>query len=246
MLSALVFAAAAALPSPSPAPTTVPHLKEIAHVRSTSACGEIAAHANAAIGDALGNDAVLDQTISALRDRGLDGNAIERRHALERLTQLSNRLAVQYADGNGEIRRLRVLADRASTPAAKSNLLAFANWLGGALWRQQRVDRDLDGFIATLDAKDMARFDGIPANLLDASSEEPTRGMRPNVTPPLGGLTVSVKLDPRSVIYPPQPAQSTDGQMALAAAADFVERTAAIQSDESMAASHASALDTGC
>ncbi len=250
MLSLLVFAAVSALPSaaaaPSPAPTATPQLKEIAHVRATSECGEVAAHANAAIGAALGNDAVLDQLISTLRNRGLDGNVIERRNALERLTQLSNQLAAQYGNGNDEVGRLRSLAERAPTPAAKSNLLAFANWLGGALWRQKRIGRDLDGFIAALDAKDMARFEDVPANLLDASPEGSTRGVRPDEVDPFGRIEVSVKLDPRSVTSPPQLIESTDGQMALAAAADFAHRTTAIQSDENMAASHASALNTGC
>lgn len=250
MLSLLVFAAVAGLPSaaaaPSPAPTATPQLKEIAHVRSTSACGEVAAHANAAIGAALSNDAILDQTISLLRDRSLNGNAIERRNALERLTQLSNQLAARYGDGNAEVRRLRALADRAATPAAKANLMAFANWLGGALWRQKRIGRDLDGFIAALDAKDMAQFDGVPANLLDASSESSTWNARSSPTDPMGSVALSVKLDPRSVTSPPQALQPTDDGAALAAAADFAHRVTAIQSDESMAASHASALDTGC
>lgn len=250
MLSLLVFAAVSALPPaglpPTPAPAATPQLKEIAHVRSTSACGEVAAHANAAIGAALGNDAVIDETISALRGRGLDGNAIERRNALERLTQLSNQLASQYGEGNGEVSRLRVLADRATTPAAKTNLLALANWLGGALWRQKRIGRDLDGFIASLDAADMAQFEGVPANLLDATSERPAWGIQPRAEDPLSAITVPVKLGPRSVTVPPQPLESADDRMALAAAADFARRTTAIQSDESMAASHASALDTGC
>lgn len=250
MLTLLVLAVASALPpaaaAPTPAPAATPQLKEIAHVRSTSACGEVAAHANAAIGATLGNDAIIDQTISTLRAPGLDGNVIERRSELERLTQLSNQLAAQYGEGDGEVRRLRTLAARATTPAAKTNLLALANWLGGALWRQKRIGRDLDGFIASLDAAGMARFEGVPATLLDASSESPVRRVQPNMEAPLGGIAVSVKLDPRSVTSPPQPTGSTDDQMAVVAAADFARRSAAIQRDESMAASHASALDTGC
>lgn len=253
MLIALVFAAAAtafpvSAPAASPGPVPTPKLKEIAHVRSTSSCAEVAVHANAAIGDALGNDAILDQTVSALRDNALDGNVIERRSALERLTSLSNRLAERYGDGNGEVRRLRALAERAPTPAAKANLLAFANWLGGALWRQKTIGRDLDGFIATLDAKDMARLDEAQASMAEASRpRRDLRPERPSTTDLLGsGLTVSAQLDPRNVTSPPQPTQQTDDRAAQAAAADFIRRTAAIQSDESMAASHASALDTGC
>lgn len=249
MLAVLVLATvAAALPAATAAPATPgTQLKEIAHVHSTSACGEVAAHANAAIGDTLGNDALLGQTIAMLRGSDLDGNVVERRNALDGLRRLSDRLATQYDAGNDEVRRLRSLAARAATPAAKSNLLAFANWLGGALWRQKRIGRDLDGFIAAMDAKDMADFEDTPASMLDASAAQPNarsvRNSEVDVTP---GLSVTLKLAPRSVTSPPQPAALADDQLARAAAADFALRTGAVQSDESMAAGHASALDSGC
>ena len=74
MLDRIVLVAAltaSALPSPAPSPQA-PALKTIATVRASARCADIITHANSAIDKTLNNDAVISQTITALRMTNLD------------------------------------------------------------------------------------------------------------------------------------------------------------------------------
>ncbi len=243
------FAAAPPVIAASPAPA----LKVIANVRSTSRCAEIVTHANSAIGSALNNDVQLQQLITRLRAVNLDdGNPIHRRNGLDALGEFAKNVTKQSRSADDEVKRLRALAEKSNDPQEKKELKAFADALGGALWRQQKVARDLNGYLAAVDFQDMATFTesqkeanrivfGVPdpylASVADARAtngidrnrvpNDPSTGMRP---PPLGH----------------DPNQPTATQEATAAARDFESRLPDITTDENGAAQHVNAALARC
>jgi hypothetical protein len=250
MLDLLVFAVVAAVaPAPTASATPAPVLTEIAHVHSTSpACAELVTHANAAIGTALGNDDVLNRAIHSLQTVDLEGNSIMRRNSLEQLGELADHVNDRYRTGNGEVQRLRAIAANAPTPAGKAELLSFANWLGGALWRQKTIARDLDGFIATMDAKDMATFDESQQQASEGTiGQSDPRISRPYEFNAVGPLTATgPKLAAGNAPPMNDLGRATDDQLAAAAARDFLARTTAITNDEAMAADHVIGATSGC
>jgi len=149
----------AAAPPPLVSASPAPALKVIANVRSTSRCAEIVTHANSAIGSALNNDVQLQQLITRLRAINLDdGNLIHRRNGLDALGEFAKNLTQQSRSADDEVKRLRALAEKSTDPQEQKELKAFADALGGALWRQQKVARDLNGYLASVDFQDMATF----------------------------------------------------------------------------------------
>jgi hypothetical protein len=144
--------------SPAPAPTPV--LKTIITVKSSPFCGSLAAHVNAAIGSAVENDESLAAVITGLRSNALAGSSLQRSNELQRLSALATAIYKQYRSGEEEVQRLRVLASKTTDPQEKLAVDASADALGGALYRQHLVQRDLDGFVSYLYASDMASNDG--------------------------------------------------------------------------------------
>jgi hypothetical protein len=237
----------AAAPPPAPAATAAPALKVIASVRSTPRCAEIVTHANSAIGSALNNDVLIAQTITRLRAYNLDdGNPIHRRNGLDALGEFAKNLTKQSRSADDEVKRLRALAEKSTDPQEKKELKAFADSLGGALWRQQKIARDLNGYLASVDFQDMATLTesqkeannavfgvadpfiasaGDARNAAQANSDrnrnqiDPSTGMHP---PPLG----------HDINQP------TATQEASAAARDFESRLPDITTDENGAAQH--------
>ena len=242
---ALVFAAltaATASPSPVPSPSTAPKpaLKEIAAVRASASCGEIVTHANSAIAGALRNDAVVGQTISRLRTVDLDdGNSIHRRNGLQALGDYAKTLMQQSRSADNEVKRLRTLAEKSADPLQKKELKAFADELGGALWRQQKIARDLNGFLASVDFRDMMALDEDQrkANVAALGVEDPSIDQ-----PAEWGRTDPQVRDSRlrDGSHGFAARQSTATAQAKAAASDFQSRVEAIATDEALAAGHAS------
>jgi len=241
--------AAGAVPAPMPTTSPLPALKVIANVRSTPRCAEIVAHANTAISSALNNDAVILQTITRLRAVNLDdGNPIHRRNGLDALGDLAKTLMMQSRSADDEVKRLRKLAKESSDPQEQRDLKAFADELGGALWRQQTIARDLNGYLAAVDFRDMTAWDesqqnmnkavfGVPDPLI-ALPTDVAQGANPrNPNPPLTPSTVP------HLGHGPQP---TATQQAQAAARDFQRRMAGIGVDEGDAASHVDGAIKGC
>ncbi len=157
MSVAFLLAIAIAGASPSPAPAATPALKTIVSVKSSSRCAEIITHANGAIGATLSNDSEINHTISWLRLVDFDdGNAIHRRNSMNALGDMAKTLMQQARSGDDEVKRLRKIASQTKDPKAAKDLKDFADELGGALWRQQKIARDLNGFLAYEDFKEMA------------------------------------------------------------------------------------------
>ncbi len=243
----------ASAPPPVPAATAAPALKVIASVRSTPRCAEIVTHANSAIGSALNNDVQLQQLITRLRAFNLDdGNPIHRRNGLDALGEFAKNLAKQSRSADDEVKRLRALAEKSTDPQEQKELKAFADALGGALWRQQKIARDLNGYLASVDFQDMATFTegqqqanravfGVPDPYISAAADT-----RPNA----GTDRMHNSIDPSTGMHPPplghDPNVPTATQEATAAASDFQSRLPDITQDENNAAQHVTAALSRC
>jgi hypothetical protein len=235
---------------PSPQPSATPALKTIASVRASARCADIITHANSAIDKTLNNDRVITQTITALRMTNLDDtNPIKRRNNLNALGDMAKTLMQQSRSGDDEVKRLRDLAKKTKDPDEAKALNQFANELGGALWRQQKIARDMNGFLAYVDFHDMAQWSEADQNLnqsvfgvsdplaqapRDFNGSTGVRGgtglWRPQAPPHLGH----------------DPTDPTPGMQAKWAADDFQNRIPDILLDESHAASHVDNALTGC
>lgn len=246
MLDRMVLIAAltaSALPSPAPSPQA-PALKTIASVRASTRCADIITHANSAIDKTLNNDAVISQTITTLRLTNLDdSNDIHRRNTLNSLGNLAKTLMEQARSGDDEVKRLRDMAKKTKDPDAAKALADFANELGGALWSQQKIARDMNGFLAYVDFRDMSQWSESDQNMNSAvfgvkdplsqnpPEFNPTHNGQPGWRPPALGHDAT---DP------------TPGQQAKWAAADFQKRIPDIVLDENHAATHVEPALSGC
>jgi hypothetical protein len=242
---------------PVTAASPAPVLKVIASVRSTPRCAEIVTHANSAIGSALNNDVTLQQMITRLRAVNLDdGNSIRRRNGLAALGDFAKTLTLASRSADDEVKRLRALAAQSKDPTEQKELKAFADLLGGALWRQQKVARDLNGYLASVDFQDMATFTegqqqanravfGVPDPLAtypyDVIAQQraaQARG-RGGQMDPTTGLQAMPNLGH-------DPNHPTATQEAAAAASDFESRLPSITLDENGAAQHVAAALARC
>jgi hypothetical protein len=248
----LVAALTVALSSPAPAASPAaqaspaPELKTIASVRASARCADIITHANSAIDKTLDNDRVIGQTITALRTTNIDdSNSIHRRNNLSALGDMAKTLMQQARSGDDEVKRLREVAKKTKDPDEAAALKAFADELGGALWRQQTIARDMNGFLAYVDFRDMTMWSESDANMntavfgvADPLAQTPTdfsHSRDPGVT-----------WRPRPPALGHDPSDPTPGQQARWAADDFQKRLPDIVVDENHAASHVDTALTGC
>jgi hypothetical protein len=228
----------AASPSPVPAPAASPALKTIASVRASARCAAIITHANGAIDKTLNNDRVITQTIATLRMTNLDdGNEIHRRNGLNALGDLAKTLMLQARSGDDEVKRLRDIAAKTTDPDSAKALKSFADELGGALWRQQKIARDLNGYLAYVDFHDMSQWSEADQNMNRAVF---------GVNDPLAEMPSDFQNHTQSgQSWPPMKPHlghdSTDPtatQYAKQAADDFQKRIPDIVIDENHAATH--------
>jgi hypothetical protein len=235
----------AVLPPPAPAPapsaSAAPQLKTIATIRVSPRCASIITHANSAISTTLSNDQIIGQTISTLRLTNLDdGNAIHRHNGLQALGDLAKNLMQASRSGDDEVKRLRKLAAETKDPDSAKALKDFANELGGALWRQQKVARDLNGFLAYQDFHEMTQWDesqkamnqatfGVPDPLTQAPTDFQRVGA-PTPHPHLGH----------------ESGDASATQQAKWAADDFQSRIPDILRDENLAAGNIDGAIKGC
>jgi hypothetical protein len=250
---------AAVLSSPAPAPSSnaqaspAPALKTIASVRASARCADIITHANSAIDKTLDNDRVITQTITALRITDLDdSNSIHRRNNLNALGDLAKTLMLQSRSGDDEVKRLRDLAKKTKDPAEAQALKEFADELGGALWRQQKIARDVNGFLAYVDFRDMTQWSEADKNVNTAvfGVQDPLAETPTDFSDTRGGITStrygSGMWRPRPPMLGHDPSDPTPGQQAKWAADDFQKRIPDIVVDESHAASQVDTALTGC
>lgn len=156
MLLALLVAAP---PAASPAPTATPILTEIVHVRTSPLCSDFSTHANSLIGSATRNDQQLSQLIVALRvDDEWTSNDLRRRRRILEYTAYADQITAEWKRGESEAARLRELAKRTTDKDEQAAIVGTADALAGAMWRQRKIARDLDGFIAYLYTEDIAKI----------------------------------------------------------------------------------------
>ncbi|MGB6984647.1 MAG: hypothetical protein WBD74_01585 [Candidatus Aquilonibacter sp.] len=239
---AIVLAAVTATAATAPSPSPTPLLQTIVTVKSSPICGAFAAHTNAAISSALANDQSLGTTIYMLRSPDLAGSSLDRISEIHHLNELADSIYKQYRAGEREVNELRDLANKATDPDEKVALKAVADALGGALYRQHLMQRDLDGFVNYLYASDMmASDDDTTADpdaprrqlLEDVPGARPLSGLSPIWTPydtPLAG-TESL---------------TDDLTLARAASESFVTRLPALRVDEQTAGARIETAANGC
>ncbi|MEO6913766.1 MAG: hypothetical protein ABI182_07095 [Candidatus Baltobacteraceae bacterium] len=253
MFDLFIFIAAlatAASPSPSSAPIfrSAPPLKEIVHIRATAACAELAVHANGAITSALHNDSVVASTIATLQHADLQKNVIQRRNELQALGDLAKDMKLAAVSGIGEVAKLREIAEKSRDPVQRIELKAFADLLGGALYRQKQVGNDLNGFLAKMDYKDMSELDDSQKsmNMAVFGSEDPRaifpREVAPGNTPRRVSSQDAGQLLPNTSLEQ----KLSDDQLAANAAADFQARVSGISNDEALANQHTLGAVSGC
>lgn len=227
-LTALIAAIQpAAAPTASPGP-----LREIGHVRAT-VCGSVVVHANSAISSAISNDRALANTIFHLRNANFEGNPLERQQGVNALSLLAAQLGEDAAHGDSEVKRLRAMASHTTDPTRKAQLETFTDALGGALHRQQNVARDLNGFLAYLDYRDMHDQSEQQSAMNAAISPNAEVGQNGRALP-LNALTLR------------DSKRESPNAMAQEAAVDFQGRIAEIAADETKAADHAEGAVSGC
>jgi hypothetical protein len=239
---AIVLAAVTATAATAPSPSPTPLLKTIVTVKSSPLCGAFAAHTNAAIGSALANNQSLGTTILTLKSPDLAGSPLDRTSEIHHLNDLADQIYKQYRLGEKEVSLLRDLANQATDPDEKAALKAAADALGGALYRQHLMQRDLDGFVNYLYASDMMASDDDPTQdpdaprrqfLDDVPGARPLVGLSPIWTPsemPLAG-TESL---------------NDDVTMARAASTDFQQRIPALMQDEQTAGNRIETAADNC
>ena len=230
---AIVLAALTASVSPSPSPT--PLLKTIVTVKTSPLCGEFAAHTNAAITSAVQNDQNLGSTIMMLRSNDLAGSSLDRLSEVHHLDSLAGSIYKQYRAGEHEVDQLRALAAKATDPDEKAALKDAADALGGALYRQHLIQRDLDGFVAFLYASDM---------MTDGNDDGPRHPMTQDM-PGAAPTDTAAYWTPSilgAITHPPlmvgTESYDDDLRMAKAASADFQSRMPAVMQDELNAGAH--------
>jgi hypothetical protein len=246
MLSRIVAASIIAIVTPaahvSPSPQPASALKTIATIRVSARCAGIITHANSAITAALSNDQVIGQTIAQLQFNRLDdGNPLHRKNALTSLGDLAKTLMQQARSGDDEVKRLRALAKEATDKNEGQSLKQFADELGGALWRQQTIARDLNGFLAYQDFHDMATMDEDQQRANEATYGAPDPFQHPEA--PVGEQ-LGPDLAPPSLGHDPTDPTST--QQAKWAAQDFQNRIPDIERDENQAATRIDGAIAGC
>jgi hypothetical protein len=161
------------------------------------------------------------------------------------LADLAKQLMQQARSGDDEVKRLRKLAAQTKDPQEAKALKEFADELGGALWRQQKIARDMNGFLAYEDFKEMAT---------PTEAEKNANQSLFGVSDPQSQLPIDFQpRDPQGRPYDPthpslghDPNEPTATQYAHNAADDFALRVPDIVRDEGHAASHIDNVLTGC
>lgn len=227
ILLAALLGAAVVAPAPAPEPSSGP-LKEIGHVRVSPVCGNIVVHANSAISSALRNDATLAHTVDRLQHMDLEANTLSLEQGIRELDNLAGQMRRDAVSGVGEVKRLRELAEKSTDPKRKAELKAFADSLGGALYRQKKAALDLGGFVAYLQYHDMS-----------TPTEDDVKAAR------LGGPDIT-SIPSSSPFYEGMMQKASPNQMATEAALDFAGVLQDIAQDENRAADHTEGAVSGC
>jgi len=232
MLSLLPIVLALASTDPAPAPTSSAKptpLTEIGRVRALPICTPIVVHANSAITTTLDNDRQL--AIITLNLKNVDFermNDLQRRNALESLMKVAGAIRVQSASADSQVKKLREYAKASPDPQRQAELKAFADAIGGAIYRQKKV------------AVEMMRDVTVIQGRTEAAE---ARAIQDRDNPNAENRTVGTTSLQRPVM-PAPPAHFNETMRRIAQ--DLEENNQAILSDEGIAADHSIAATAGC
>jgi len=231
MLSLLPFLIVLAA-GPAAAPTDAPHttpLTEIGRVRSTPICTPIVVHANGAITSALDNDRSLAILTTNLRAMDFDKlNSMQLHHAIDDLMKQAGTIRQNGKLADNEIKQLRAYAAASTDPERKAELKAFADALGGAIYRQTKAAAEfmrdvtiVQGREDAQEARDIkTRDEQLPENM-NAQAVASARTVLPAGPPSYNKVMREI-------------------------ASDLTDRVSAINADEGIAADHSIAATSGC
>lgn len=231
MLSLLpLVVALASTPSPVPASTARPTpLTEIGRVRTTPICTTIVVHANGAITSALDNDRQLAILTTNLLNTDFDRlNSLQRRNAIEDMMKQAGNIRINGKVADGEIKQLRAMALASTDPARKAELKAFADALGGAIYRQTKVAAEFMRDVTIMQGREDAKE---------------VRDIRERNNPPPEGPASMSMVSQRAGM--PDPPRSYN-QVMRSVAADLNDLSTGIIADEGVAADHSIAATSGC
>jgi hypothetical protein len=231
MLSLLpLVVALASNPSPAPTSTARPTpLTEIGRVRTTPICTTIVVHANGAITSALENDRTLAILTTNLKNTDFDRlNFLQRRNAIEELMKQASAVRINGKLADGEIKQLRAYAQTSTDPERKAELKAFADALGGAIYRQTKVAAEFMRDVTIVQGREDAKEVRDIRNRDNAPTENAAMMS-------LGTQRAQVPDPPRSY-----------NQVMRSVAADLTDLSTGIIADEGVAADHSIAATSGC
>jgi hypothetical protein len=138
-----------ALPDPEERELKLAPLKEIGHVKATTAfCQAIIDHAVKAVTLGIDNDRRIEVVQQTMRSSDFDSSLLSKNRALLDLTNQNGPLTEQAVAAEKAAKALRVDAEKAPTPEEAKELNAFADALDGALHRQRTIARDVASMIA--------------------------------------------------------------------------------------------------
>jgi hypothetical protein len=177
-------------PTPTPEASSAARptpLTEIGRVRALPACVPIVAHANGAITQALDNDRTLAMMSINAHSTDFDKqNMFQRRNSIAALMRQAEAIRVASSAGDVEVKKLREYANAATDPQRKAELKAFADALGGALYRQKKAAVEFMRNVTVIqgrEAAEAARADmppvqgkPIPGSAMSQSTEPPRIG----------------------------------------------------------------------
>jgi hypothetical protein len=177
-------------PTPAPEASNAARptpLTEIGRVRALPACVPIVAHANGAITQALDNDRTIAMMSINAHNTDFDKqNIFQRRNSIQALMKQAEAIRVASSSGDVEVKKLREYANAATDPQRKAELKAFADALGGALYRQKKAAVEFMRNITVIqgrEAAETARAEmppvtgkPIPQSLIAQASEPPRIG----------------------------------------------------------------------
>jgi hypothetical protein len=190
-------------------------------------CGDVVVHANGAISAALEDDQALARTIERLRSTDFDEPSASERSGVADLRRLSGDLTDTSARGASEIVRLRGYAVRQDEERQRAELTVFADALGSALDRQQKMAADLARFMALIAYREIR---GDEPMAPDGSEGVPSGFSAPTPSPVSAGFERS----------------GSPTATARATALDFDGRLADVRRDELRAADLSEAAVGGC
>ena len=231
MLSLLPLVVALAS-APSPAPSTAPRptpLTEIGRVRTAPICTTIVVHANGAITSALDNDRTLAILTTNLRQTDFDRlNEIQLRNAINTLMDQAGKVRIAGKAADDEIKKLREYANASDDPERKAELKAFADALGGAIYRQTKAAAEFMRDVTIV----QGRGDAADAREIQA---------RDNPGP---DTAAAMHLNSQRALLPDPP--KSYNQTMRSIGSDLTDLATKIAADEGIAADHSIAATSGC